>query len=121
MLLFKVNLVLYFVVININYQPYLVKFNLYHIFFYISASKNLLTKKKTMAYKHTNERGTTYYLHKQDVTLKSTGNVQTIYFFAKEELTVSKKGNPVTCLDALPDGKMVKENSRTGLPFVKKK
>ena len=78
-------------------------------------------KKKTMAYKHTNEGGTTYYLHKQEVTLKSTGNVQTIYFFAKEELTVSKKGNPVTCLDALPDGKMVKENSRTGLPFVKKK
>jgi len=98
-----------------------VKFKLYRIFFYISASKNLLIKKKTMAYKHTNERGTTYFLHKQEVKLKSTGNIQTIYFFAKEELTVSKKGNPVTCLDALPDGKMVKENSRTGLPFVKKK
>ena len=94
---------------------------MHHIFSYISANKILLTKKNNMAYKHTNERGTTYYLHKQEVTLKSTGNVQTIYFFAKEELTFSKKGNPVTCLDALPDGKMVKENSRTGLPFVKKK
>ena len=74
-----------------------------------------------MAFTHTNERGTLYHCNCKDVTLKSTGNVQTIYFFAKEELTVSKKGNPVTCLDALPDGKMVKENSRTGLPFVKKK
>ena len=74
-----------------------------------------------MAYAHKNSKGTTYYLHNMEVELKSTGKKQTIYFFAKEELTVSKKGNPVTCLDALPDGKMVKENSRTGLPFVKKK
>ena len=73
-----------------------------------------------MAFTQKNKKGTTYYLHKQEVTLKSTGNVQTIYFFAKEQLTVSKKGNPVTCLDAIPAGKKVVLNERTGLPFLKK-
>ncbi len=70
-----------------------------------------------MAFSHTNKKGITYYLHEQNVVLKSTGKTQTIYFFAKEVLTVSKKGNPVTALDALPAGKSVKENARTGLPF----
>ena len=70
-----------------------------------------------MAFSHTNNKGVTYYLHEQTVTLKSTGKQQTIYFFAKEVMTVSKKGNPVTALDSLPAGKRVKENDRTGLPF----
>ncbi|MDC1024503.1 hypothetical protein OAR04_01105 [Flavobacteriales bacterium] len=70
-----------------------------------------------MAFSHTNKKGVTYFLHEQNVTLKSTGKVQTIYFFAKDVLTVSKKGNPVSALDALPAGKRVKENERTGLPF----
>ena len=71
-----------------------------------------------MAYTHKNSKGTTYYLHNMEVPLKSTGKMQTIYFFAKEVLTVSSKGKPVQALDALPAGKQVKENKRTGLPFV---
>ena len=74
-----------------------------------------------MGYEHTNTKGRLYHLNSKDVTLKSTGNVQTIYFFAKEELTVSKNGKPVQSLNDLPAGKQVKENTRTGLPFVSKK
>tara|TARA_B110000908_G_scaffold132577_1_gene156178 strand:- start:250 stop:474 length:225 start_codon:yes stop_codon:yes gene_type:complete len=73
-----------------------------------------------MAFTHTNSKGTTYYLHNMDVELKSTKRIQTIYFFAKEILTVSSKGKPVQALDELPAGKQVKENTRTGLPFVSK-
>jgi len=74
-----------------------------------------------MAFTHTNSKGTTYHLHKMDVELKSTKKIQTIYFFAKEVLTVSKNGKPVQALNDLPEGKQVKENTRTGLPFVSKK
>ena len=35
-----------------------------------------------MAYKHTNSKGITYYLHKTDVTLRG-GKTQTIYFNPK--------------------------------------
>jgi hypothetical protein len=73
-----------------------------------------------MAFTHTNSKGTTYYLHHMEVELKSTKKKQTIYFFAKEVLTVSSNGKPVQALDALPAGKQVKENTRTGLPFVSK-
>jgi len=45
-----------------------------------------------MAYKHTNSKGVTYYLHKTDVTLRG-GKPQTIYFFAKVEKNA--KGVPV--------------------------
>jgi len=64
-----------------------------------------------MAYRHTNSRGQTYLLHKRDVTLKG-GRQQTIYFFAKEE----KEG----AIDELPAGYIVIENTRTGLPILKK-
>lgn len=64
-----------------------------------------------MAYQHTNSRGQTYLLHKRDVTLKG-GRLQTIYFFAKEE----KEG----AIDELPAGYIVIENTRTGLPILKK-
>jgi hypothetical protein len=37
-----------------------------------------------MAYKHTNSKGVTYYLHNTEVTLRG-GKPQTIYFFAKVE------------------------------------
>ena len=65
-----------------------------------------------MAFSHTNSKGQTYYLNSKDVPLKSTGRVQTIYFFSKD-----KRG---TSLDSLPAGKKVVENTRTGLPFLKK-
>ena len=55
--------------------------------------------------------GKTYYLHSKDVTLKG-GRLQTIYYFAG----TIKPG----ALDALPDGYIVSENNRTGLPLLKK-
>ncbi len=55
--------------------------------------------------------GETYYLHSKDVTLRG-GRQQTIYFFAREV----KDG----ALDEVPEGYVVVENSRTGLPMLKK-
>ena len=63
-----------------------------------------------MAFSHTNSKGTTYYLNSKDVTLKSTGRVQTIYYFSKDKRS--------TGCD-LPAGKVVIENSKTGLPMLK--
>lgn len=65
-----------------------------------------------MAYSHKNSKGQTYYLHSKNVTLRG-GRKQMIYYFAR---TV-KPG----ALDALPEGKSVVENKRTGLPLVKGK
>ena len=56
--------------------------------------------------------GQDYFLHKRDVTLRG-GRKQTIYFFAREE----KDG----AIDDLPAGYEVMENSRTGLPMLRKK
>jgi hypothetical protein len=64
-----------------------------------------------MAFTHVNSKGQTYYLHQRDVTLKG-GRVQRIYFFARE----IKDG----AIDALPQGYIVVENPRTGLPILKK-
>ncbi len=64
-----------------------------------------------MAYQHTNSKGQTYNLHMKDVTLKG-GRQQRIYFFARDV----RDG----AIDELPDGYKVVENSRTGLPILKK-
>lgn len=64
-----------------------------------------------MAYTHKNSKGQTYYLHSKEVTLKG-GRLQRIYYFAREE----KDG----AIDDLPEGFMVVENTRTGLPILKK-
>jgi len=56
--------------------------------------------------------GKTYYLHSRVTVLKG-GREQRIYFFAGD----IKDG----AIDALPDGYMVSENDRTGLPILKKK
>lgn len=64
-----------------------------------------------MAFSHVNSKGQTYYLHQKDVTLKG-GRQQRIYFFGKEV----KDG----AIDALPSGYVVIENTRTGLPILKK-
>ena len=65
-----------------------------------------------MAYSVVSKKtGKTYYLHSKDVTLKG-GRKQTIYFFAGEV----KPG----ALNALPAGRVVIENDRTGLPMLKK-
>ncbi len=56
--------------------------------------------------------GKTFYLHSKEVILKG-GRKQRIYYFGG----TIKEG----ALDSLPDGFMVSENSRTGLPLLKKK
>lgn len=54
----------------------------------------------------------TYYLHERHQELKG-GQKVTLYFFA---------GQPgVGAIDALPQGYEVSENSKTGLPLLKKK
>jgi len=58
-----------------------------------------------------NKSGKTYYLHSRDVTLRG-GRQQTIYFFAQDV----RPG----ALDAVPAGYEVMENSRTGLPMLRK-
>ncbi len=64
------------------------------------------------AYKHTNSKGVTYYLHTKKVTLRG-GRVQPIYYFAKEE-------RPADALEALPEGYGVQENDRNGFLTLKK-
>lgn len=67
-----------------------------------------------MAYSQTNSKGTTYYLHKSEVTLRG-GKQQTIYFFAK--VPKNAKGEPTE----LPEGYVVKENPRNGFLTVGRK
>ena len=65
-----------------------------------------------MAYSvQSKKTGETYYLHSKDVILRG-GRKQTIYYFARTE----KEGT----IDELPAGMEVMENSRTGLPMLKK-
>jgi hypothetical protein len=67
-----------------------------------------------MAYKQTNSRGVTYYLHSSDVVLRG-GKKQTIYFFTKVEKNL--KGHPID----LPEDRVVKENPRNGFLTLSKK
>ena len=55
--------------------------------------------------------GKTFYLHQKEVTLRG-GRKQRIFFFAGEV----KDG----AIDQLPAGYAVGENSKTGLPILKK-
>ena len=64
-----------------------------------------------MAYSTTNTRHETYFLHARDIELRNH-HAQRIYFFAKSE----RPG----AIDALPDGYEVVENSRTGLPVLRR-
>ena len=61
-------------------------------------------------FKHKNSKGKEYILHSRKVTLRG-GREQTIYFFACEK----KEG----FLTALPAGKVIVENEKTGLPMLK--
>lgn len=56
--------------------------------------------------------GKTYILHERRQQLKG-GQVVTLYYFAGE----AKDG----AIDALPEGYEVSENTKTGLPLLKKK
>lgn len=62
-----------------------------------------------MAFKHTNSKGKTYYLHGK--TTKTASGSRTLYFFSGEQ----KEG----VLDAVPEGYTVSETG-TGLPVLKK-
>ena len=64
-----------------------------------------------MAYSTTNRRQETYFLHARDIELRNHHS-QRIYFFAKSE----KPG----AIEEIPDGYEVVENSRTGLPVLRK-
>lgn len=65
-----------------------------------------------MAYAHkSGKSGETYYLHSKTVTLRG-GRQQTIYFFARDV----RDG----AMDSVPAGYTVVENSRTGLPMLKR-
>lgn len=66
-----------------------------------------------MAYSHTNSKGQEYFLHTKNVILKG-GREQRIYYFAR---AIDEPNS----LDAVPEAYMVSENSRTGLPLLKKK
>lgn len=63
------------------------------------------------AYSYTNSKGQTYYLHTREVTLKN-GRVQRIFFFARDV----RDG----ALEEVPEGYMVVETKRTGMPVLKK-
>ena len=62
-------------------------------------------------YRYENSRGQTYYLHGKEVTLRNDRKQQ-IYYFARAPKAWE-------ALDALPPGRAVVENPRTGLPFLK--
>ncbi len=61
--------------------------------------------------KISDKSGKTYYLHSKEVTLNG-GRKQTIYYFAGDVRD--------NAIDALPTGYVVMENTRTGLPMLKK-
>lgn len=65
-----------------------------------------------MAFEYTNKKGTKYFLHSQVVTLRGGGRQQTIYYFSR------KAGK--NAIDAVPQGFKVVENTRTGLPVLKR-
>lgn len=58
------------------------------------------------------KNGKTYYLHTKEVKLAG-GRKQRIYYFASEVGS--------NALNALPEGYELFENSRTGLPMLRKK
>jgi len=64
-----------------------------------------------MGYKHTNSRGTVYYLNSKEVTLRG-GKQQVIYYFSKDERPEAAD---------LPDTMVVNENPRNGFLTVKRK
>ena len=65
-----------------------------------------------MAYEYTNKKGTPYFLHQKEVELKGNHRKQTIYYFAKD--------TRMEGIDDVPEGYMVIENEKTGLPVLKR-
>ena len=66
-----------------------------------------------MAYSAVSKKsGQTYHLHSRQVALNG-GHRQTIYYFARSA--------GANAIDSLPTGYEVSENSRTGLPLLRKR
>jgi hypothetical protein len=65
-----------------------------------------------MAYEFKNSRGVSYFLHSKQVNLKG-GRLQTIYYFARDIRPEA--------LNAVPEGYIVQETTKTGMPILKKK
>jgi hypothetical protein len=63
-----------------------------------------------MAFSYKNSKGKTYFLHERSGTGK--GGKGRIYFFSGKE-----EGG----IDNLPDNYQITENTKTGLPVLKKK
>ena len=67
-----------------------------------------------MSFTHNNSKGQEYFLHSKEVTLKG-GRKQRIYWFSRQDKRKSEYE-----LDEVPAGYEVGENTRTGLPYLKK-
>jgi hypothetical protein len=67
---------------------------------------------RIMHYSYRNKNGETYYLHSTVVILRGGNREQTIYFFARNQ----RDGGVPT----VPTGFQVVENTRTGLPVLKR-
>lgn len=65
-----------------------------------------------MAYSYTNSKGQQYFLHSKEVKLQRSNKIQTIYYFSKQ----TGQG----AVEELPSGYEVFENTRTGLPVLRK-
>lgn len=63
------------------------------------------------SFSYTDAKGRDWYLHTKEVTLRN-GHQQTIYYFAKVE--------DINFACDMPDGYVVIETSRTGMPVLKK-
>lgn len=61
-------------------------------------------------YTYINTKGTMYYLNTQEVD-NFDGKRRSIYYFSKDQ-------RPTAC--GLPEGRMIVENPKTGLPFLRK-
>jgi len=61
-------------------------------------------------FSYRNSKGDEYWLHSKDVRLRG-GRIQRIFFFSKD---------PTNSID-MPEGYIVIESERTGLPLLKKK
>lgn len=64
------------------------------------------------AYEFTNSKGVKYYLNGQEVTLNG-GRKQLLYYFSKDL-------RAKTAVAGIPEGRVVGESARTGLPILRK-
>ena len=66
-----------------------------------------------MAFAYTNSRGQEYFLHSKEVKLRGGDRIQRIFYFAGDVRPEA--------IDKVPEGFMVIESQKTGLPVLKRK